>query len=174
MATAAFRTTSATRNRSHSQLQYEKFEDAAVEIAPINEGSRVQLDERVKDEKAFKEIIGSSSSLKLALTEVERVAPTDSSVLVLGETGTGKELVARAIHKMSARSSPFITLNCAAIPDCSKASYSATSEARSPAPWRKKLAALKWRIPGLCFSTKSATFLLVATQTAARVAGAGL
>ena len=117
MATAAFRTTSATRNRSHSQLQYEKFEDAAVEIAPINEGSRVQLDERVKDEKAFKEIIGSSSSLKLALTEVERVAPTDSSVLVLGETGTGKELIARAIHKLSARSvRPFVKVNCAAIP----------------------------------------------------------
>ena len=104
MATAAFRTTSATRNRSHFQLQYEKFEDAAVEIAPINEGSRVQLDERVKDETAFKEIIGSSSSLKLALAEVERVAPTDSTVLVLGETGTGKELIARAIHKLSARS----------------------------------------------------------------------
>lgn len=117
MATAAFQTTSATRNRSHSQLQYEKFEDAAVEIAPINEGSRVQLDERVKDEKAFKEIIGSSSSLKLALTEVERVAPTDSSVLVLGETGTGKELIARAIHKLSARSvRPFVKVNCAAIP----------------------------------------------------------
>ena len=117
MATAAFRTTSATRNRSHSQLQYEKFEDAAVGIAPINEGSRVQLDERVKDEKAFKEIIGSSSSLKLALTEVERVAPTDSSVLVLGETGTGKELIARAIHKLSARSvRPFVKVNCAAIP----------------------------------------------------------
>ena len=65
MATAAFRTTSATRNRSHSQLQYEKFEDAAEGIAPINEGSRVQLDERVKDEKAFKEIIGSSSSRNL-------------------------------------------------------------------------------------------------------------
>ncbi|MGC2367513.1 MAG: sigma 54-interacting transcriptional regulator [Candidatus Sulfotelmatobacter sp.] len=75
------------------------------------------MDERVKDEKAFKEIIGSSSSLKLALTEVERVAPTDSSVLVLGETGTGKELIARAIHKLSARSvRPFVKVNCAAIP----------------------------------------------------------
>jgi formate hydrogenlyase transcriptional activator len=65
----------------------------------------------------FQQIIGNSPALKLALAEVERVAPTDSTVLVLGETGTGKELIARAIHDLSARRGrPFLKLNCAAIP----------------------------------------------------------
>ena len=65
----------------------------------------------------FQQIIGNSPALKLALAEVERVAPTDSTVLILGETGTGKELIARAIHDLSARRGrPFLKLNCAAIP----------------------------------------------------------
>lgn len=64
----------------------------------------------------FQEILGNSAPLKLALAEVQRVAPTDSTVLVLGETGTGKR-IARAIHKASTRSDrPFIKVNCAAIP----------------------------------------------------------
>ena len=62
-------------------------------------------------------IIGDSPALRTVLAEVERVAPTDSTVLVLGETGTGKELIARAIHNLSPRSDrPFVSLNCAAIP----------------------------------------------------------
>ena len=68
-------------------------------------------------ERQFDQIVGSSTALEYVLAEVERVAPTDSTVLVLGETGTGKELIARAIHNMSARCGrPFITVNCAAIP----------------------------------------------------------
>ena len=65
----------------------------------------------------FEEIVGNSAALKRVLGQVEIVAPTDATVLILGETGTGKELVARAIHKLSAaRERPFVTLNCAAIP----------------------------------------------------------
>jgi len=65
----------------------------------------------------FEEIVGTSAALKRVMGQVEIVAPTDATVLVLGETGTGKELVARAIHKISGRRNrPFITLNCAAIP----------------------------------------------------------
>jgi formate hydrogenlyase transcriptional activator len=65
----------------------------------------------------FEEIVGSSAPLKRILRQVEVVAPTDATVLILGETGTGKELVARAVHRLSPRRNlPFISLNCAAIP----------------------------------------------------------
>ena len=65
----------------------------------------------------FEEIIGTSAAMKRVMGQVEVVAPTDATVLVLGETGTGKELVARAIHRLSPRRNlPFISLNCAAIP----------------------------------------------------------
>src|SRR5262250_105435 len=68
-------------------------------------------------EDRFDEIIGDSPALVSVLAEVEQVAPTDSTVLVLGETGTGKELIARAVHNISRRRErPFIKLNCAAIP----------------------------------------------------------
>jgi formate hydrogenlyase transcriptional activator len=64
-----------------------------------------------------KQIIGHSPALKSVLVEVERVALTDSTVLICGETGTGKELIAHAIHNLSARCGrPFVNLNCAAIP----------------------------------------------------------
>lgn len=77
--------------------------------------------EKIADEPGvsheFAEIVGTSAALKRVMGQVEIVAPTDATVLVLGETGTGKELVARAIHKTSGRRNrPFITLNCAAIP----------------------------------------------------------
>jgi formate hydrogenlyase transcriptional activator len=67
--------------------------------------------------RRFEQIIGSSPALDAVLEQIERVAPTDSTVLVQGETGTGKELIARAIHNLSSRfGRPFIKLNCAAIP----------------------------------------------------------
>jgi len=68
-------------------------------------------------ERRLEQIIGSSPALESVLAEVERVAPTDSTVLVLGETGTGKELIAHAIHNLSPRRGrPFLKVNCAAIP----------------------------------------------------------
>jgi len=74
-------------------------------------------DEDVEVKQNFDEMVGKSAALKRTLRQVEVVAPTDANVLILGETGTGKELVARAIHRLSPRRNlPFITLNCAAIP----------------------------------------------------------
>jgi formate hydrogenlyase transcriptional activator len=80
----------------------------------INKASPIDQDWA---EDKFEGIVGNGTGLKFVLTEVQRVAPTDSTVLVLGETGTGKELIARAIHHLSPRCGrPFIKLNCAAIP----------------------------------------------------------
>ncbi len=73
--------------------------------------------ERDREERRFEQLVGSSSALEAVLEQVERVAPTDSTVLIQGETGTGKELIARAIHNVSGRCGrPFMKLNCAAIP----------------------------------------------------------
>ncbi len=75
------------------------------------------LREEIDRSSMFEEIVGSSKTLRKVLSEVDKVAPTDSTVLILGETGTGKELIASAIHKRSKRSArPFIRVNCAAIP----------------------------------------------------------
>jgi formate hydrogenlyase transcriptional activator len=77
----------------------------------------VALREQIDQVFMFEEIVGSSAALKTVLSSIVKVAPTDSTVLITGETGTGKELVARAIHKASQRAGqPFISVNCAAIP----------------------------------------------------------
>jgi formate hydrogenlyase transcriptional activator len=70
-----------------------------------------------RNERRFEQLIGDSPALEAVLEQVERVAPADSTVLIQGETGTGKELIARAIHNISSRCGrPFVKLNCAAIP----------------------------------------------------------
>jgi formate hydrogenlyase transcriptional activator len=77
----------------------------------------VYLEEEVRAENNFGEIVGESAALRRVLKEVETVAPTDSTVLIRGETGTGKELIARALHELSPRKGrTFVKLNCAAIP----------------------------------------------------------
>jgi formate hydrogenlyase transcriptional activator len=77
----------------------------------------VQMESRIRSELPFEEIVGKSGALLRVLGEIERVPPTDSTVLIYGETGTGKELIARAIHNLSSRKSgAFVKLNCAAIP----------------------------------------------------------
>jgi formate hydrogenlyase transcriptional activator len=78
---------------------------------------KLYLEDEIRAEMNFAQIIGKSAALHRVLKPVETVAPTDSTVLIYGETGTGKELIARAIHDLSPRrSKPFVKLNCAAIP----------------------------------------------------------
>jgi formate hydrogenlyase transcriptional activator len=78
---------------------------------------KLYLENEIRTEMNFAQIIGNSAPLRRVLKRVETVAPTDSTVLIYGETGTGKELIARAIHDLSPRrSKPFVKLNCAAIP----------------------------------------------------------
>jgi len=78
---------------------------------------KVYLEDEIRSEMHFEQIVGSSPALKHVLQLVETVAPSDSTVLLLGETGTGKELIARAIHDRSRRKErTFVKLNCAAIP----------------------------------------------------------
>jgi PAS domain S-box-containing protein len=77
----------------------------------------VALREEIDKASMFEEIVGASGPLKAVLSRIAKVAPTDSTVLITGETGTGKELIARAIHKRSQRSGrPFVSVNCAALP----------------------------------------------------------
>jgi PAS domain S-box-containing protein len=88
-------------------------------VSDLRERDRQEnIDEEVVEvPHNFEEIIGTSTSIKRVKGQVEVVAPTDATVLILGETGTGKELVARAIHRISPRGiHPFVSLNCAAIP----------------------------------------------------------
>src|SRR5260370_25093348 len=78
---------------------------------------RFESGDHDRNQRRFEQIIGNSPALESVLEQVERVAPTDSAVLIQGETGTGKELDARAIHIISERHErPFIKWNCAAIP----------------------------------------------------------
>jgi formate hydrogenlyase transcriptional activator len=89
------------RKRAEEKLQHEN----------------VALREEIDKSSMFEEIVGSSAALRAVLTRVAKVAPSDSTVLITGETGTGKELIARAIHKRSPRSSrAFVSVNCASIP----------------------------------------------------------
>src|SRR6266700_1164122 len=77
----------------------------------------IALREELGKTSMFEELIGTSPALQMVLARAAKVAPTDSTVLIMGETGTGKELIARAIHKRSKRSErPFISVNCAAVP----------------------------------------------------------
>jgi len=78
---------------------------------------KLYLEDEIRSELKFEEIVGRSEALRRVLEQIETVAPTDSTVLILGETGSGKELIARAVHNLSVRkSAAFVKLNCAAIP----------------------------------------------------------
>ena len=94
-------------------LEYERVAETKDRLHDEN----LALREQIVQAFMFEEIVGSSSALQDVLTRIVKVAPTDSTVLITGETGTGKELIARAIHKRSKRSKQaFVSVNCASIP----------------------------------------------------------
>ncbi len=94
-------------------FSYERIEALNAQLAQ----EKLYLEDEIRSDHLFEEIIGRSRALGRVLREIETVAPTDSTVLITGETGSGKELVARAIHQLSARrDKAFVKLNCAAIP----------------------------------------------------------
>jgi len=101
----------------------------------------------------FEQIIGNSKTLKHVLQQVKTVAPSDSTVLLLGETGTGKELVARAIHDRSHRvKRTFVKLNCAAIPTgLLESELFGHEKERSRGPSARKSAGWNWRTKAPCF-----------------------
>jgi formate hydrogenlyase transcriptional activator len=94
-------------------FSYQRIEELNAQLAQ----EKLYLEDEIRSDYQFEEIIGRSRALGRVLQEIQTVAPTDSTVLISGETGSGKELVARAIHQLSTRTAhAFVKLNCAAIP----------------------------------------------------------
>jgi PAS domain S-box-containing protein len=92
------------------------FQEVSKQKEKLRE-EKLYLEDEIRTQFNFQEIVGQSEVLRRALRQVETVAPTDSTVLILGETGTGKELLARAVHNLSGRKeATFVRVNCAAIP----------------------------------------------------------
>jgi formate hydrogenlyase transcriptional activator len=97
----------------HNAFSYERIDALNAQLSR----EKLYLEDEIRGEHGFEEIIGRSPALSRVLREIATVAPTESTVLITGETGSGKELVARAIHQMGARRDrAFVKLNCAAIP----------------------------------------------------------
>ena len=134
--------------------------DRMLETVKRAEASRIQeTDEVEPEEMPETEMIGSSTGMVEIYKTVSRVAPTDATVLIEGETGTGKELVARMIHRNSPRASqPFVPVDCASIaPTLLESELFGASRARTPAPTATAWACSKPRTTAPCSWTKSAT-----------------
>jgi DNA-binding NtrC family response regulator len=111
---AARRQAEAALRRAHDELEL-RYEEIAALKARL-EQENIYLQEEIRTEHNFEEIVGQSAAVRKALQAIETVAPTGATVLILGETGTGKELVARAVHNLSPqKEKPLVKVNCAAL-----------------------------------------------------------
>jgi DNA-binding NtrC family response regulator/signal transduction histidine kinase len=104
---------------AETSRHYQELQEREAEIRSLKDQlhrENLALRDEIDRTSMFEEIVGSSDALKLVLSRIAKVAPTDSTVLIAGETGTGKELIARAVHKRSQRSARgFVSVNCAAL-----------------------------------------------------------
>ena len=119
---------------------------------------KLYLEGEIRSELKFEEIVGRSASLRQVLEQIETVAPTDSTVLIYGETGSGKELIARAVHNLSDRNAnAFVKLNCAAIPTgLLESELFGHERGAFTGRFRSAWAASSWLIVEPCFWTRSA------------------
>jgi len=103
--------------RTHSDIALHHAFEHIKKLKDQLEAENVYLKDKIENDFGFKEIIGESSAIRFVLNQVEKVANTDTTVLILGDTGTGKELLANAIHRLSDRSQrTMVKINCASIP----------------------------------------------------------
>jgi len=127
---------------------------------------KLYLEQEIDCQIGAKEVIGSGTGLKRVMEDLTAVAPTDSTVLLLGETGTGKEVIARAIHEASARSGKsFIKVNCAAIPSGLLESELFGAERGACTGAGGRSAESNWPMKGRCFSMKLAKFFRRCNQS---------
>ena len=140
------------------ELAYREIAELKDKLAQ----EKLYLEDEIRGEIDFEGIVGKSSALRHVLNLVETVAPSDSTVLLLGETGTGKELIARAIHDRSHRKErTFVKLNCAAIPTgLLESELFGHERGAFTGAIAQRLAGWSWPIKVRCFWTKSATFRL--------------
>ena len=137
---------------------------------------KVYLEDEIRSELNFEEIVGRSPALRSVLQEIETVAPTDSTVLIYGETGTGKELIARAIHDLGLRSKAnFVKLNCAAIPSgLLESEMFGHEKGALPAPSRSDWTLRAGQSRHGVFGRNWRDSPGAAAQAASRIAGAGI
>jgi PAS domain S-box-containing protein len=145
-------------SRKQSEAELRQALDENQQLRDRLEVDNAYLREEARRGSGIDGILGSSEVMRYVVSKIQQVAPTSSTVLLLGETGVGKTLLARALHERSSRSARiFVTLNCAAVPRrWSRASSSATKRAPSPAPTRGGWDASNLRLAERCSLTRSA------------------